>query len=395
MPVKLLFVDDEPKLQAVVEQLFRKEIHDGDYEIKFATSAIEAIDILRADPAIDILLTDLNMPKMNGLSLLSRLKENKGRFNPVLTPIVVTAYGDMDNIRRAMNAGAFDFLTKPIDFEDVRQTVAKAIVHVQRLKHAIEQEERAKKALRQLNQELERRVEERTAELQKSNAELNAFAHTVAHNLKNPLGIIHGYVADTIEFFDETEAAELFDMLTTLREQAHKSINIVDELLLLAGVRKMDPPSFPIDMRDLINAVLHRLDPMIREYQARIETPPEWLLASGYAPWVEEVWMNYLTNALKYGGSPPYLQLGNKPCDNGMICFWVKDNGQGIAPGDQPRLFTEFSRLTESRAHGHGLGLSIVRRIVEKLGGQVGVESQPGQGSRFYFSLPVANSIEL
>jgi len=97
-----------------------------------------------------------------------------------------------------------------------------------------------------------------------------------------------------------------------------------------------------------------------------------------------------MSNAIKYGGQPPRVELGADWQSDGTVRFWVRDNGQGIAPEDQARLFTPFTRLDQVRARGHGLGLSIVRRIVEKLGGQVGVESGIDQGSLFYFTLPGA-----
>jgi two-component system sensor histidine kinase/response regulator len=114
----------------------------------------------------------------------------------------------------------------------------------------------------------------------------------------------------------------------------------------------------------------------------------KWPVALGYAPWVEEVWINYLSNAFRYGGRPPRLELGAEAQPDGRVRFWVRDNGAGLTPEDQARLFTPFTRLDQVQVKGHGLGLSIVRRIVEKLGGQVGVESQIGQGSTFSFTLP-------
>jgi signal transduction histidine kinase len=105
---------------------------------------------------------------------------------------------------------------------------------------------------------------------------------------------------------------------------------------------------------------------------------------------VEEVWANYLSNGLRYGGQPPRLELGATPQKNGFIRFWVKDNGPGTDPNVQAALFKEFTNLHLVRAEGHGLGLTITRRIVEKLGGQVGVESKLGQGSLFFFTLPTA-----
>ncbi|MEJ2211621.1 MAG: ATP-binding protein [Anaerolineae bacterium] len=104
------------------------------------------------------------------------------------------------------------------------------------------------------------------------------------------------------------------------------------------------------------------------------------------------MWANYIANGLKYGGQPPRLELGSERRQDGTAIFWVRDWGPGISPQNQPAIFTEFTRLQPGHDGGHGLGLSIVRRIVEKLGGQVGVESEgvPGQGSKFFFTLPAA-----
>ena len=143
-------------------------------------------------------------------------------------------------------------------------------------------------------------------------------------------------------------------------------------------------------MAAVISSVQSRLTLLIAEHQPSIVIPESWPPAMGYAPWVEEVWLNYLSNGIKYGGRPPHLTLGAEPVGNGMVKFWVKDNGYGLDPGEQERLFNEFTRLDQVTVEGYGLGLSIVRRIVEKLDGNVGVSSQPGAGSQFYFTLPAA-----
>jgi two-component system sensor histidine kinase/response regulator len=149
----------------------------------------------------------------------------------------------------------------------------------------------------------------------------------------------------------------------------------------------------PLDMAKVVDEACQRLVYMVEEYQAELVLPLEhaWPVSVGYGPWVEEVWVNYLSNALKYGGRPPRVELGATVQEDGIVRFWVHDNGPGLTPGEQGRLFTPFTQLDQARAKGHGLGLSIVRRIVEKMGGEVGVESEVGQGSTFFFTLLAAS----
>ena len=105
-------------------------------------------------------------------------------------------------------------------------------------------------------------------------------------------------------------------------------------------------------------------------------------------PWVEEVWSNYLSNALKYGGHTPEIELGTDKYHNGQIRFWVRDYGRGMSLEQQAQAFAKFTRFDAAKTQGHGLGLSISQRIIEKLGGEVGVESRLQAGSTFYFTLP-------
>ena len=124
MPNKILVVDDEPDLELLVRQKFRRQIRDKEFEFFFAHDGAEALETIRQQPEIDVVLSDINMPVMDGLTLLSRINE----LNKDLKAVIVSAYGDMQNIRTAMNRGAFDFLTKPIDFQDFETTINKTIL---------------------------------------------------------------------------------------------------------------------------------------------------------------------------------------------------------------------------------------------------------------------------
>ena len=142
-----------------------------------------------------------------------------------------------------------------------------------------------------------------------------------------------------------------------------------------------------ITMDSIVREVIHRVQDLILAARANVHVVGDWPQVTGHAGWLEEVWVNYVTNALKYGGRPPQVTLGATVVED-FVRFWVKDNGSGIAQTDLPRLFEPFVRLQSTQADGHGLGLSIVRRIVERCNGRVGVESVVGEGITFWFELP-------
>ena len=133
MAVKILSVDDELDLEVLLTQYFRRQIRKGEYEFAFAHNGLEALQKLLETPDFDIILSDINMPEMDGLTLLAKVNELK---NPAMKCIMVSAYGDMDNIRSAMNKGAFDFATKPIDLDDLSQTIEKAIEQVRYIRES-------------------------------------------------------------------------------------------------------------------------------------------------------------------------------------------------------------------------------------------------------------------
>lgn len=240
------------------------------------------------------------------------------------------------------------------------------------------------------NAQLIDELHQRTLELQAHNEDLDTFVDTVAHDLKNLLAqlVFHSSILES-DFAGVP--SELREHLQTIREYAEKMGKIIDASLLLATVREANGLDLaPLDMNTLLVDVQEGLSKVIEESHAEITMPDEWPVAVGYSPWIERVWSNYISNAIQYGGRPPRLELGARISDDQKsVLYWIRDNGTGLKVEDQARLFTPFTQLHGER-RGHGLGLSIVKRIVEKLGGRVGVESSPGKGSMFTFSLPLA-----
>ncbi len=222
-------------------------------------------------------------------------------------------------------------------------------------------------------------------------AELDSFSHTVAHDLKNPLGAIRGYASLLEESTTNHPDPEVAMMAQSVSKNAEKANLIIESLLLLAGVRKMEEfPVETLDMADIVHEVAERTSDLLAEYSGSLQIVTELLPAMGYAPWVEQVWVNYISNALKYGGNPPVVTIGCQPASDGAVQYWVQDNGSGIAETDRQRIFVPFTRIGQAKVKGHGLGLSIVQRIVSRLEGTVGVESTAEGGSRFWFTLPGA-----
>lgn len=352
----ILLVDDQTENISVLYSF----LSQFDYKLLIAEEGKVALDIAnQVHP--DLILLDVMMPGMSGFEVCKKLKQDPELANvPV---IFMTALTELKDKIEGFNVGGVDYITKPLQHEE---TLARVRTHL-----TISRQHKA---------------------LQQKNQELDAFAHTVAHDLKNPLNGISGR-AELIKLAaDKGDIDKVKEFAASIYSMGHKASDIIEALLLLAGTSRHQQLSLePFDMKYVIPKVQERLQFSLQEVQANLQFPDNWPFAVGHIPWVEEVWINYISNALKYGGTPPQIELGFDPPDtrHNRIRFWVRDNGPGLSPEQQARLFVPFTRLHKDRASGHGLGLTIVQRIIEKLGGEVGVDSREGKGSLFYFTLPV------
>lgn len=354
----VLVVDDTPENLRLLAGILAEQ----GYRVRPAPNGERALATVQKELP-DLILLDIIMPNLDGYEVCRRLKSDAQSQN--IPIIFISALDEVFDKVTAFSVGGVDYITKPFQVEEV---LARVRTHL------------SLKEMRQM-------LESQNQQLREQNSELNAFAHTVAHDLKNPLAKILTSLSLVQEGRSklDRETQELLQMSINSSRKMH---NIIDELLLLASVRKEAVKVGPVNMAAVINQVLSRLSHLINEYQPELILPDAWPQAQGYTPWIEEVWANYMSNGLKYGGQPPRLRFGATPQGDGMVRFWIQDNGPGLSPEKQANLFTEFTRLDSVRAQGHGLGLSIVRRIITKLSGQVGVESALGQGSLFYFTLP-------
>lgn len=348
----ILIVDDNPTILNMLGAF----LEQTSLHVCTATSGDAALEIAQ-DVPLDLILLDVMMPNIDGFEVCRRLKANATTQD--IPVIFMTALSEPEDEVNGLHLGAVDYITKPFRKEIV---LARINTHL---------------ALRKFQ-----------TLLKQQNAALDAYARTVAHDLKNPLSNIMSCVNYLLGNRSALEPEEQNDYLKLIKLSGARALMITQELLILAGVRRGEVSIQPLDMAAIISRVQDQLSPMIEAYQGMVIVPDTWPLAEGHTAWVEMVWINYLSNGLKYGGSPPCLELGATRQSDGMIRFWVLDRGQGLTREAQARLFTEFTRLEGTDAEGHGLGLSIARRIIERLGGAVGVESEVGHGSKFFFTLP-------
>lgn len=362
---KILVVEDEK----VVALDIQRQLQDLGYAVPATVSSgKEAIQKAEATRP-DLVLMDIKLEgAMDGIEAAQEIHD---RFD--IPVVYLTAYADDATLQRAKITEPFGYILKPFGERELHVAIEIALY-----RHRTEQ-----------------KMQRYVAQLEGRNRELDAFAHTVAHDLKNPLALIVGFAEVLQAQYETMSAGEIRRSARTISRKGHKMTNIVDELLLLAALRNQDVTLEPLDMAPIVEEAVERLSHLIERNEVAIILPDTWPMALGYGPWVEEVWVNYLSNAIQHGGSPPRVeldadvrQLGDS--SHARVRFWVRDNGPGLTEEEQERLFRPFRQLKQVGTQGHGLGLSIVQRIVKKLNGDVGVESEVGRGSAFYFTLHLA-----
>lgn len=247
--------------------------------------------------------------------------------------------------------------------------------------------------VRRYSEELEHRVAERTAELRETNAELEAFAYSISHDLRNPLSGIEGFARALEERFRDRLGEEGIDYLRPIIESTESMQRLIDEVLEYSRASRRDIELEPVPLEAVVETVLERLT------VAAAEAPPPVAVAHplpsvlGYGPILDQIIGNLVSNALKFTrpGVAPQVVIRSER-RKGWVRLWVEDNGIGIRPEDRERIFRVFERANGGHP-GTGIGLATVRRGVERLGGQVGVESEPGVGSRFWIELRSAPEV--
>jgi two-component system sensor histidine kinase/response regulator len=360
----LLIVDDE----AAQMQALCSTLGDEGYLTAGFTSAAGALASLRQQ-MFDVLLTDLRMQEMDGIELLRAAQS----IDRDLVAIVMTGHGAIETAVEAMKAGALDYILKPFKLSAVLPVLERALT-VRRL--------RVERAA------LERSLQERTVELEAANHELEAFSYSVSHDLRAPLRGIDGFTEILLEEKIDQLDKEGRRYLKIVRESAQRMGQLIEDLLRLSKVGRQPLALQRVSLGALALEVFAGLDGREgRRIELEIADIPPCM---GDPSLLRQVFVNLLANAIKFTRRRQVarIEIGWRPEEGALTCF-VKDNGTGFDMKYVDKLFGVFQRLHSSAEfEGTGVGLSIVKRIVDRHKGRIWVEAKPGEGATIYFTLP-------
>ena len=375
MVTTILVVDDEEDIEPLLLSWFRRKIQQETYAFRFARNGREALTRLQSEPDIDLVLLDINVPEMDGLSLLGELSA----LNPMLRAVMVSAYGDMENIRQAMNRGAFDFVCKPIDLTDLDVTIEKAAQHVRQL-----HESQQLKVIDELK---------------------TRFFDNITHEFRTPLTLILSPVEQLLQRY--REPADLHQSLRMVERNAQQLLQLINQLLDLAKLESGHLTVSPKagDLGDFLAQIMRVFEPIAQQKNLSLTYRNDLIDFVAFdADKLEQIVYNLLVNAVKFTQTGHVaLHLTSDPT---VVRLSVTDTGIGIRAEKLPYIFNRFYQVQKppdadgSLRHfinpnpGTGIGLALVKELAELMGGSVRVSSVPTgtaepSGTTFTVDLPL------
>jgi two-component system, sensor histidine kinase and response regulator len=419
----VLVVEDSPTQRELVKFI----LEQNGYRVSTATQGKEALKVVHSvHPAA--VISDILMPEMNGYELCRRIKADKSlRDVPV---ILLTALNDPKDVIEGLECGADNFIVKPFDEQYLlsrleymlsnrklrdrdRFDMGVEIIFAGQ-KYFINSERRqildlllstyeaavrkntelvkTQEELKQANADLERRVLERTAKLEEANKALESFCYTIAHDLRAPLRSIQGFTSMLLSDYGHAYDATGQEYAQRVINSAIQMDRLIQDLLAYGRITQAEFPTEVIPLEMGLKGVLELLSEEIRHRNATVDVEHPLPEVRANSTVLEQVLANLLSNALKFvkEGVRPSIRIWSEQKDS-AVRLHIEDNGIGIDPAYAERIFRLFERLHDSREYpGTGIGLVIVRKGVERMGGTVGVDSALNRGSRFWIELPAA-----
>jgi two-component system, sensor histidine kinase and response regulator len=380
-PLRVLLIDDDSALLDAMSQMLA--LRFPSIEVDKFDNAFAALRSVSFED-YDAIVSDIKMPGIDGLELLAKVTD----ASPEVPVLLITGHGETDLAIRALRAQAFDLIQKPIE----RDYLVAALTRAFELR-SLRREVRAKQAaLERHAEELERRVEERTAELREANRTKDEFLGLVSHELRTPLTVIVGSVDLLNRHKDTLTPEETAQLNLDLRLQSRRLQRIIENLLVLAraeigAMAKTEPVSLTAVIEGQVKA--HRRFYPEREILVRLS---EHSTVQSDSTYLELVLGNLISNAEKYSDDPSPIEIVSAR-DGDDIVVSVLDRGRGLTPEEATLVFEPFYRTeTSSKVPGAGIGLTVCRRLIEAQGGSICASPREGGGSNFSFRLPLAQT---
>jgi two-component system, sensor histidine kinase and response regulator len=363
----ILIVDDEAaQMQALCDSL-----RATGYKAAGFTEPEAALSAL-ATERFEVLLSDLNMPGLDGIALLREAM----KIDPDVIGIIMTGQGTIDTAIGAMKTGAFDYILKPFRLSAILPVLARAL---------------SVRELRLENAQLGRSIEARSAELEAANQHLDAFTHSVAHDLRAPLRAVAGIAGVLEEDFADGLGAPGRRLVQGIRTGCERMARLIEDLLAFARIGRQALETQPVLMNEVVSEVLLELRPTYEGRDIRFSVG-ELGIAQADPALLRQVLVNLISNAIKFTRKTARaaVEVGSSPNPApGEGTYFVRDNGAGFDKRHAEKLFAAFQRLhRQEEFEGTGVGLAVVQRIVQQHGGRVWAEGVVNGGATFYFTLP-------
>ncbi len=362
---RILVVDDEDQNLRLMEAM----LIPLDYEVSLARDGMEALEKVKETPP-DVILLDVMMPKMDGFEVARRLKEDEE--TKIIPIVMVTALQGVEDRVKALEAGANDFLTKPVDKTELRARVSSLL-----------QVKAYYDYMRNYQEELNR-----------SNKELEQFAYVTSHDLREPLRMMTSFAQALEKRYKDKLDKTADEYIQFIVDGAERMQTLIDDILTYSRVTTRTLPFEPVEMEEILQTVLVNLTVAAEQAKAKITHDPLPVINADSSQ-MGQVIQNLIANAIKFfEGEFPVIHISARQEGEEWV-FSVKDNGIGIDPELFDRMFDLFKRLhPQDKYPGTGVGLAVTKKIVERHGGRIWVESQPGEGATFYFSIPLETKSE-
>ncbi len=368
MSMKILLIEDNPADAEYIRELLLDQTEPS-FEIAHEESLSRGAHRLE-EGGIDLILLDLGLPDSQGIDSIRAMQARSGSV-PV---VVLTGLDDEETGIRALQEGAQDYL--------IKGELSSPLL-VRSIRYAIERH-RVEMALRESEETARRRAED----LQRSNEDLERFAYAVSHDLQEPVRMITSYAQLLARRYKGKLDADADEFIGFIEQGSRRMHDLIADLLEYSRVSTRQQPLVPIDTEAVLAATLENLRFALEEQGGTVTHDP-LLAVLGNPTQLQQVFQNLIGNGIKFRreGVAPRIHVAAERT-GGMVRFSVADNGIGIEPQYFERIFVIFQRLHgREQYEGTGIGLAIVRRIVERHGGRIWVESRVGEGTAFHFTL--------